>query len=342
MYESENLSHPPPATDFITRAELERRARLLGTGYTFKGAAPAPDEAVLAGRFNTLTLRPGLILHAAEVRDLCSMGTHHMLHSPCIKIGLVIDGATDVAFGHRRFRLGPQSRDRAERDKGALVSLTEPTSFSRQWLQNRTERKVSLTLTHDWLEEGVLEGHANPAELGRFVRTHLDHRAWTLTPRARGLAQQILAPSAYLPGLHRLMLEGHCIELAVEALGALMPGTPLKTKTLSARERNCLARVEELFHEDRTIGMTMADIAKAVGSNPTTLQALSRLVWNTTVFERLRTIRMEKARSLLDRGASVTEAAEAAGYASATNFATAFRQRFNTSPSSVRRRIHRQ
>ena len=80
----------------------------------------------------------------------------------------------------------------------------------------------------------------------------------------------------------------------------------------------------------------MADIARAVGSNPTSLQALARRAWGCSVFERLRAIRMEKARALLSRGGAVAQAAEVAGYAAASNFATAFRQRYGMSPSRVR------
>lgn len=335
MYEPEKLTTQAADTTYITRAELEQRARLFGNDYVFKGAAPAPDEAVLAGRFNTLTLRPGLILHAAEVCDLHDMGTQHMLNATGIKIGLLIGGATEVAFGHRRFRLGPQSLNPADRNKGALVSMTEPELFTREWSRGRTERKVSLTLTTEWLEEGGLEGHACPAELKRFARTHLDYRSWMLTPRVLKLAQQILGPNAYLPGLHRLRLESQCIELAVEALGAIHLELEMP-RVLSARDQRCIARLEDLLQEDSITGMTMTEIAHAVGSNPTSLQALAKQTWNTTIFERLRTIRMNKAYELLSRGASVTEAAGTAGYASATNFSTAFKQRFGATPRCIK------
>lgn len=337
MYESGNIGFPV-SVGRIARADLERSARLLGSGYVFEGAEPAPEEAVLAGRFNTHVLRPGLILHAAEVRDLHDMHTRHTLHHPGIKIVVVPDGATDIAFGPRRFRLGPKAAGRNAPQQGVLLSMTEPTTFARRWERGRAERKVSLTLTTDWLEQGLLAGSAAPAGLRRFAGSHLDWRPWNVTPRARELARQILAPDAYLPGLHRLRLESRCIELATEALAALAPAsTP--SDWLSATDRSRLARLDELLHEDTTADMSVADIARAVGSNPTSLQALARHAWGATVFERLRAIRMEKARALLVRGAGVGQAAEAAGYASATNFATAFRQRYGITPSKARAHI---
>jgi AraC-like DNA-binding protein len=337
MYESGNTVFPL-SVGRIARAELERSARLFGSGYAFEGAEPAPEEAVLAGRFNTRVLRPGLILHATEVRDLHDMRTRHTLHHSGIKIIVVADGITDIAFGRRRFRLGPRAAGRNAPDQGVLLSLTEPTTFARRWERGRAERKVSLTLTPDWLEQSLLNGSAAPADLRRFAGNHLDCRIWNVTPRAREFARQILAPDAYLPGLHRLRLECRCIDLTTEALAALVPAPPV-SDWLSAIDRGRLARLDELLHEDVAADMSVADIARIVGSNPTSLQALARRAWGATVFERLRAIRMEKARALLVRGAGVGQAAEAAGYASATNFATAYRRQFGITPRQSRARF---
>lgn len=319
--------------NIITRAVLERSARQLGTGYVFEGASPSPDEAVLVGRFNTLCLRPGLILHAAEVRDLHDVRTSHTLNHPGIKIGLVIGGATDISFGHRRFRIGPESSDRAGRTQAFLLNLTEPTVFSRRWQRNRTERKVTLTLTDEWL--GALGGSDASDGIEKFARGHLNCHTWTPSLRAIELAQNILAPDAYLGGMHRLRLESRCIELAAEALSTLAVGSPSSDK-VSAADFRRLIRLDELLHDDKCTTLSMGEIARAVGSNPSTLQTLARQAWGTTVFDRLRAIRMEKAHSLLAKGVSVGEVAEVAGYTSPANFATAFRLRYGISPRKVR------
>lgn len=314
----------------ITRSALERSARQLGTGYVFEGASPLPDEPVLVGRFNTRCLRPGLILHAAEVRDLHDMRTSHTLNHPGIKIGLVIGGATDITFGHRRFRIGPESPDIAGRTQALLLNLTEPTVFSRRWQRNRTERKVTLTLTNEWL--GEFSGNDGTDQ---FTRGHLNCQPWTPSVRALELAQQILAPDAYLAGMHRLRLESRCIELAAEALATLSPCPP-PCDGLSVADRRRLVRLEELLNDETCTNLSMEEIARAVGSNPSTLQTLARRIWGTTVFDRLRAIRMKKAHSLLAKGVSVGEAAEVAGYSSPANFATAFRLRYGINPRQVR------
>lgn len=335
MYESAPIVVAPGTSGpWITRAELEQSAQLFGSDYRFEGEAPQAHQAVLQGQFNSVCLRPGLMLHAAQVRDLHDLRTRNMLHHPGIKIVLVVDGVTDVAFDQRRFQLGPHSPVRDARDQGMLINLTEPACFCRHWQQGRHERKISLTLTPDWLAQG---GLAHAAALARFASQHLNSRPWRIAPRARLLAQHILASKACSPpGLHRLQLESQCLELAALALGALEhDSTPSRAGARSSDVRR-LARLEELLHQDSPVPLSMADIARAVGSNPTSLQALARRAWGMSVFERLRTIRLEKARALLLRGGAVAQAAELAGYSAASNFATAFRQHYGVSPSRVR------
>lgn len=326
MYAPDNFAHPPHPCAQITRAELEASARLFSPDYVFAGEVPAADQAVLRGHFNSASLRPGLMLHAARVCDLCDARTHNPLRDPGIKILLLIDGATDIAFGSRRVQLTA--------NQGVLLNLAEPDMFSRRWQRGRHEGKVSLTLTRAWLEESGLGTRAASTALMRFTHRHLACQPWPISARAHWLAQCLLAPGASQAGLHRLQLESHCLELAALALGALEDGGA--PAALSLAERRRLARLEEVLHDEHAVRLNMADIARAVASNPTSLQALARRAWGMSVFERMRAIRLEQARALLVRGGAVADAAELAGYSAASNFATAFRRRYGMSPSRVR------
>jgi AraC-like DNA-binding protein len=256
--------------------------------------------------------------------------------NPGVKIVLLVEGATDLSFGHHRFQLGPAGPDPALRGTGALVNLAEEDMFARRWQAGRSERKVSLTLTPAWLEEGGLANHADHRALAAFCAEHLARRPWTVSTRARALARQILEPGSFAPGLERLRLESRCIELAAEALAAI--GAPADAPPgLRDVERRRLRRLDELLHADGAAAWSMADLAREVGTNPVTLQALARRAWGCTIFERLRTLRLDRAQELLLGGASVADAAAAAGYSAATNFATAYRRRFGCTPRQVRR-----
>ncbi|KQV82284.1 hypothetical protein ASD15_09540 [Massilia sp. Root351] len=337
MYDSANNAPPVcGSTRFVTRADLVRSAGLLGAAYTFNNSAPA-DEEVLHGQFDTLQLRPGLILHAACVRDLHTMNTSNHLN-PGIKIVLLVDGATDLSFGHHRFHLGPATADPRQRSAGALVNLAEQEMFSRRWLAGRSERKVSLTLTPEWLENGGLQGHAAHGALQSFHGEHLARQPWTVTPRARELARQILAPQALMPGLQRLRLEARCIELAAEALAAVgaQQATAAAKPALRELDLRRLARLEELLRSSCGADLSMQGIARELGTNPVSLQALTRRAWGVTVFERVRQLRMQRAHALLQGGASVAQAADAAGYSAACNFSTAYRRHYGSRPRDAR------
>jgi len=97
-----------------------------------------------------------------------------------------------------------------------------------------------------------------------------------------------------------------------------------------------LRRLTELLEGPDSDTLSMADIARELGTNPVSLQALTRKAWGCSVFERVRALRLERAHDMLLGGASVGEAAASAGYAAATNFATAYRRRYGTTPRQAR------
>ncbi len=84
----------------------------------------------------------------------------------------------------------------------------------------------------------------------------------------------------------------------------------------------------------------LTGLASAVGTNTRRLNLAFRRCVGVTVFDFLREERMKEARRLLaDTSLDVQEVASAVGFASAANFATAFRERFGMPPSAFRERI---
>lgn len=83
--------------------------------------------------------------------------------------------------------------------------------------------------------------------------------------------------------------------------------------------------------------LTMQTIASHAGLSVNTVQRLFRAVHKTTVFDYARDRKLQRARQALEAGGiSVAQAAFIAGYASAANFATAFKRRFGMTPKSAR------
>jgi len=83
---------------------------------------------------------------------------------------------------------------------------------------------------------------------------------------------------------------------------------------------------------------SLMELAQLVGINDCKLKAGFRSCFGTTVFGYLHTIRMERARQLLEAGElSVAEAAQAVGFTNRSHFAIAFRRKFGVNPSIYRR-----
>lgn len=81
----------------------------------------------------------------------------------------------------------------------------------------------------------------------------------------------------------------------------------------------------------------LQELAERVGTNTKRLNQAFRHCADMTVFEYLREQRMNEARQLLSQtNQSITDIAGSVGFTSSANFATAFKERFGTTPSRLR------
>nr|WP_282450524.1 helix-turn-helix transcriptional regulator [Marinobacter xestospongiae] len=76
-------------------------------------------------------------------------------------------------------------------------------------------------------------------------------------------------------------------------------------------------------------------LSQAVGINEAKLKAGVRAEYDTTPFRLLTTIRMQRARELLQQGHPVATAAYRSGYSHPANFSLAFKRFFGESPKVV-------
>jgi AraC-like DNA-binding protein len=367
-----------PATDpgWVRKDDILRTVAPVGRDYRFSLSPLAGQAPVLQGEFESLTLRPGLVLQRTRVQDLHDMTTQLTLE-PGLKIGLLVEGETEIAYGDLALRLGPR-RDAAGRlhVPGSVVALAEPETFRRHWRRGRREAKVSLTLRPEWLAaSGCAEGPAMAA-LQHFCDEHLARHAWTPSARALSLAQQIARPPALTDPFRRWYLEARAVELASEALQSLVQArqaaggrtgagtgawmgppadglmegpTDTWTATSSAaarppaalppREQRRLRELLAWIDSRPAATLTLEAIAREAAMSPTALQRAFRAFQGRPLFDHLRERRLDAARLALERdGVSVGQAAEIAGYAGAHNFATAFKRRYGCTPRAWRLR----
>lgn len=286
----------------------------------------APETPTLIGLCRGEHLRPGLEVHCADVRDLHDLTIQCMERGESLHLALILDGEVDVSFGSRR--LGLSTGGSRHRPQAVCVALSEPALFVRRAWRGKHERKVSITLSREWLAAIDPEGDAGYAAL--FDR-HLAVERWKPTPRAVALAEQLIRPLDDPPLLRKLHQESRVIELAAEALRQLLGVTP--PPSLLPREGRRIADVRDLLDSGAAHGMSLEEIARHAGTNASTLQRQFRVAFGTTIFDYLRRGRLLRARHALEReGRSIVEAACIAGYTNPANFATAYRRQFGITP----------
>ncbi len=97
---------------------------------------------------------------------------------------------------------------------------------------------------------------------------------------------------------------------------------------------------ERLVMSDLVNVPALAELAARVGTHEKRLSRIFREHMGRTVFEFVREARLAQARRLLGESAlSVEEVALAVGFSSAANFSTAFRERFDTTPTGFRQTL---
>jgi transcriptional regulator GlxA family with amidase domain len=110
----------------------------------------------------------------------------------------------------------------------------------------------------------------------------------------------------------------------------------------SEHYRRIVARFEEVARGNLGTSMRIADLCRAVGVTPRTLERAVRAVHVATPLEFLHALRLTEARQTLlsKRGAagSVTEVATRFGFRELGRFSGEYRQRFGESPSETLRR----
>ncbi|WP_430511957.1 helix-turn-helix domain-containing protein [Pannonibacter phragmitetus] len=135
-----------------------------------------------------------------------------------------------------------------------------------------------------------------------------------------------------------LRKEGQCLALighAIEELSAC-PRPDCVTDDTALLVQRLTALLAERLAET----ISMADIEREAGLSHVTLNQIFRKATGATVFERLRTLRLEAAERMVrltDR--SLTEIAGDCGFSDASHLSNAFRKRFGSTASAWRKNM---
>ena len=158
------------------------------------------------------------------------------------------------------------------------------------------------------------------------------------TPAMNVAIHQILN-CPYRGVLKRLYLESKALELTVHKLAQVV-SPECGVKNSSALRPDDIERIHEardILIRDVENPPSLLELARQVGVNEKKLNLGFRQVFGTTVFDYLRTYRLEKAKQLLNEGKmNVTEVAFGVGYLHHSTFSRSFARHFGISPMAYR------
>jgi AraC-like DNA-binding protein len=158
-----------------------------------------------------------------------------------------------------------------------------------------------------------------------------------MTP-SMATAVRSLATVSFSSTTRRAYFEARAIELICEICHEVGIFTSERIPVIGTeamrRVEQARSIIEERFHEN----LSVAGIARSVGTNESKLSQMFRQAYDMTIFDYVRSIRMNKARTLLQTTEMpITSIAAAVGYEYHCNFAIAFKRHFGISPGLARR-----
>ncbi len=322
-------------------SDLATMASSVGHGYRCVRPTAADAGPAFHGTVDLTEVRPGLIVHSTDIENLQRVTTEMTL-SPRLTVVLALAGQTSVSFGDRPLQLNMDGGcgKRATAD-GAIVSLARPEDFVRSAQAGFRERKVCVSVGPDWLTSSGLceQGDAEPVL--EFADRHLSMLQWRPSAKAAALAEQLINPPRMTSLMRRLYVEARALEVLSEAFAAIEgSGSALATPRNRPQDERLMREVGVFLDTADPDALSLVDVARHFGTNPSSLQQKFRQTFGMTVFAYIRSQRLQRARLALERdGISVALAADIAGYASAANFATAYRRAFGLTPKQSRSRV---
>ncbi|ABD07396.1 transcriptional regulator, AraC family [Rhodopseudomonas palustris HaA2] len=327
---------PERLSKVVCADDLERFAGASGSELRLVTPGVGGRDPILVGEFQRVQLRSGLALHTSNTREVHDLHTEAVQH-PGLTIALFLRGHIDAWFGGRLIEMGPRTED-ARDIEAIVVARSESDSFVRRSVKGARIRKLNVTITPEWLDQQALLSSPECAAILRFSRTHLATLRWTASPRLITLAEQILGPPLFAAPLQKLYYESRAIDVVSEALLAISDAPAQSgSATIHPTHHRSVRRACDFIDANLDHELMLPSIAAAAGLNSGSLQRAFRLLYGVTVFEYVRSRKLDRARAALERdGISVGEAAYLAGYKTPGNFSTAFRRRFGVTPRQIR------
>ena len=157
-----------------------------------------------------------------------------------------------------------------------------------------------------------------------------------ITPSINGCIHEILG-CTYIDARRHLFLGSKALELLMFSFDQLAPdkGQAISCFDFEPDSPDFVHKARDIMISDIKNPPSLTELSKMVGVNRTTLTHCFSKVYGVTIFNFLRTFRLEESKRLLQAGnRSVTEVAFEVGYAQQKTFSKEFKKYFGDTPSA--------
>lgn len=279
------------------------------------------------GSFSMRKLQSGLGIHTLDATTLKDF-ERTSVREKGVVLHYVLEGHANASLAGEPMNM---RRRKGQGVKMVLTALSQPEEFYRSSQQGEYVRKVNIFLSDAWISENDLQ--LPPVQSNQ---RHL-RMEWELTSDETLLAERLATIGGSSSGLHRLEAESGALALTCAAFGK-MADSDQDVSYLRPHELRRLQRMERYIEESTGPIPSLDEIAREGGVSPSTMRRVFRQAHGSTVSDFVRHTRLQRAkRALVHKGASISEAAQLAGYRSSENFSTAFRKYLGVTPSELSR-----
>lgn len=313
----------------IRTADLRR----LFPSYSAVSKEVKQDEVILKGSFHHNLNAEGLSMHAGNLVEMRDMRSCVDLPA-ALSFNIVFEGQVDFSIGSHRYQLGNNLPDSVE---CSAIVLNQPDVLIRRFKKGMRVTKVNIFVERQWLEARASTADEKQ-RLNQLFEQHSSFRFWRPSTRLIKLAHRLLQINTDASLNRRLSAESLTIELVaccineLEKISLPVSPQPELKQSNTKPDKQLKQQIDEMLLE----AATLTEIATALGLSISTLQRKFKTAYGVTVNSYCRQRRLDMARrALVMEGKSIGEAAYLAGYNHPSNFISAFKKRFELTPSEL-------
>lgn len=322
-------------SDSIIRTrDLKKLLADAGHQHLLKAKELIEEDSVLAeGALAFHDVNAQIGVHYCDMIESNS-GSSSVEIAPSLNITILFTGKVAFSVGSNYYEIEAEDRP--------LVFANIVTGreiFSRHMSKGQQVRKLTLSLSQDWLTSRVEGMHDPMSELlsdkSQVIKIHAG------TDLVEDAYELLELQQKDLTFREKLTAEMLTFSILNQSVPSLISGEPVSyaNQYTSDSEVKKSLQLRKQVEQLSLSHSSLQDIANALNISPSTLQRKFKSAFRVTVQEHIRIKRLEDARkSLLVDGLSIGEVAYAAGYKHVANFVTAFKKQFGLTPSELRRK----